>query len=184
MLTFLVSRLGYRGGKLDHLDPKDPSGGPASQPAGENGDMDTSRPAPDPAMPGNVLIHNFPPAVDVGMKPFHTMMDRLMVSAFKGSRLKKDNLLTSISKIAIAASSAIIWFFTAFGSGWKRFVFRSILIGTTGFVATTFASLAQRKVEKEVERVRMDLHRQRGEEFSPPIPGGCLDRRLASEEEC
>lgn len=67
---------------MDHLDPKDPKGGPATHPAGENADQDVSKPAPHPAMPGNVLIQNFPPPTDLSIQPFMKMMDRLQVTHF------------------------------------------------------------------------------------------------------
>ncbi|KAG8954346.1 hypothetical protein FRC03_011485 [Tulasnella sp. 419] len=144
----------YRGGNLDHLDPNDTRGGPATQKPGggapETEFKDASKPAPNPAMPGNVLLYNFPAPTDASIKPVMAMLDRL--------------------QIGIAASCFIVWIFTAFGSGWWRFFFRSTLIGAVGFGLTTMASIAQRNVEKEVERVRMDMHRQRGETFSPPTP--------------
>ncbi|KAG8861392.1 hypothetical protein FRB96_002841 [Tulasnella sp. 330] len=140
----------YMGGKLDHLDPNDPIGGPATHPAGENRNQDVSRPAPNPAMPGNVLIQNFPPPTDLAIQPFMKMMDRL--------------------QLGILTSSLVLWCFIAFGSGWKLFFLRSTIIGTAAFLGTTVASLAQRNVEKEVQRVRMDLHRARGEAYSPPTP--------------
>ncbi|KAG8993711.1 hypothetical protein FRB94_010453 [Tulasnella sp. JGI-2019a] len=140
----------YQGGELDHLDPNDPKGGPATIPAGQNADQHVSKPAPNPARPGNVLIQNFPPPIDVALQPFMTMMDRL--------------------QIGIVGVSLVIWFFTAFGSGWKMFLFRSTIIGTAAFLGTTVVSLAQRNIEKEVQRVRMDLQRVRGETFSPPTP--------------
>lgn len=72
----------------------------------------------------------------------------------------------------------MVWLFTVFGSGWMLFFLRSTVIGTSAFVGMTLASLAQRKVEKEVQRVRMDLHRTRGEAYSPPTPGRLLASSL------
>jgi len=67
--------------------------------------------------------------------------------------------------------STIIWFFTAFGHGYKRFFFVSFIIGALTFVEMTLVSLVQRGIEKEIDRFRHDMARQRGEEFSPPTPG-------------
>ncbi len=36
---------------------------------------------------------------------------------------------------------------------------------------TTLVSLVQRGIEKEMERIRANMHRERGETFSPPTPG-------------
>ncbi|KAG9019015.1 hypothetical protein FRB90_007187 [Tulasnella sp. 427] len=139
----------YQSGKLNHLDPNDPKGGPATQAAGTNADS-ASQPAPDPAHPGNVLIHTFPPASDVSLGPFMAQLDRLMY--------------------AIIGGSTLLWFFTAFGHGWKHFFWTSFYISTFAGAATTLASLAQRGVEKEVERVRANMHRERGQKYSPPTP--------------
>ncbi|KAF8749825.1 Protein kinase C conserved region 2 (CalB) [Rhizoctonia solani] len=73
-------------------------------------------------------------------------------------------------QIAIVVSGIIIWFFNAFGRGFFGFMFRSTLIGASTFGLATLASLSQRSLEKEIERVRLDMHRQRGEKFSPPTP--------------
>lgn len=78
---------------------------------------------------------------------------------------------SSLLQYAIIGGSVLLWFFTAIGHGWKHFFWNSFYISAFAGVATTLASLAQRGVEKEVERVRADMHRQRGQKFSPPTPG-------------
>jgi Ca2+-dependent lipid-binding protein len=70
----------------------------------------------------------------------------------------------------IMAAGCLLWFFFAFGHGFVRFVFRSIFIGSLSVGGATVASIAQRKLEREVERVRFDMHRQRGEQYAPPTP--------------
>ncbi|KIO34237.1 hypothetical protein M407DRAFT_3653 [Tulasnella calospora MUT 4182] len=139
----------YQAGKLSHLDPNDPKAGPATQAAGD-GAVSADKPAPNPAHPGNVLIHSFPPPVDVSLGPFMSQLDRLMY--------------------VIIGGSVLLWFFTALGHGWKHFFWNSFYISAFAFGATTLASLAQRGVEKEVERVRANMHRERGQKFSPPTP--------------
>jgi Ca2+-dependent lipid-binding protein len=64
----------------------------------------------------------------------------------------------------------LIWMSVAFGSGVLSFLWRTIIISVLGFVITTAASLVERNIEKELERVRQDLSRQRGEAYSPPMP--------------
>jgi Ca2+-dependent lipid-binding protein len=39
-----------------------------------------------------------------------------------------------------------------------------------GFASVTCVSLMHRNVEKEINRVRADMHRQRGQKFGPPTP--------------
>lgn len=45
------------------------------------------------------------------------------------------------------------------------------MVGAATFVELTLVSLVQRGIEKEVERIRHDMARQRGEEFAHPTPG-------------
>lgn len=70
---------------MAHLDPNDPGAGPATHAAG-NGAVAVDKPAPNPAHPGNVLIHSFPPPVDVSLGPFMSQLDRLMVSSSRSSK--------------------------------------------------------------------------------------------------
>jgi len=44
------------------------------------------------------------------------------------------------------------------------------LCSIMAFGLMTAVSLVERGIEKEIERVRQDLSRQRGEAFSPPMP--------------
>jgi hypothetical protein len=70
----------------------------------------------------------------------------------------------------ITGLSAVAWYFIAFGHGLIGFAFRTSLIAGIAGVAWIGTENAIRKVEKEYERVRMALHRQRGEAHSPPTP--------------
>lgn len=73
-------------------------------------------------------------------------------------------------QIGSAAGLFIVWLSVAFGSGITKFIWRSILCTTIGFALMTGISLVERGIEKEVERIRQDLGRQRGEAYSPPLP--------------
>ncbi|KZV88102.1 hypothetical protein EXIGLDRAFT_839449 [Exidia glandulosa HHB12029] len=137
----------YEGGALDHLAPEDDVGGPATRKPGGVSEKVT---APSPAMPGNILLHAFPEPTVVHLKPFLDNMDRVMYG--------------------IIAASSLIWIFTAFGHGLWHFAFVSGLVGAATFIELTLVSLVQRSIEKEFERVRHDMARRRGEEFSPPTP--------------
>ncbi|CAO1613689.1 unnamed protein product [Parajaminaea phylloscopi] len=107
--------------------------------------------SPNPAQPSNVLIHPFPEPLDVDS-----------MTSLTGSFKKLE--------IGIAVGSAVIWFFTAFGSGYQRFFFRSALISGLSFVAITATHLALRKIEKDLEAVRTHMHTQRGQDYVPPMP--------------
>ncbi|KAG9114914.1 hypothetical protein FRC07_007586 [Ceratobasidium sp. 392] len=138
------------------LDPASGHSGPATQSVTGDHKLEVpskfraSNPAPAPAHPGNISLQPYPPSRPPYMDTIMSSFDRL--------------------QMATIGSSAIIWFFTAFGHGLFGFFFRSTLIFGLGFAVTTLASLIQRSLEKEVERVRLDMHRQRGEKFSPPTP--------------
>lgn len=113
--------------------------------------LDSKHVAPKPVEPGNILLQQFPAPVNT---------DAL------------DKLHGNFRQLAIAlgAAMAIAWFFTAFGSGWFKFLFRSAIFGTVGFGGFMALGLAERKIEKDLEDVRMHMHTQRGEKHSPPMP--------------
>ena len=50
------------------------------------------------------------------------------------------------------------------------FAWRSTLCSATAFALMTAVSIVERGIEKEIESVRQDLSRARGEAFSPPMP--------------
>ncbi|KZS93944.1 hypothetical protein SISNIDRAFT_474054 [Sistotremastrum niveocremeum HHB9708] len=134
----------------DALAPESSKKGPATSVPETADSSDPVHTAPTPAHVGNISLLPFPPATPPSMKSILSHLDRL--------------------QIAIVAGCAIGWFFTAFGAGWWKFVFRSLLFSALGFGVTTLASLAQRELEKEMERIRIDMHRQRGEKYAPPTP--------------
>lgn len=67
------------------------------------------------------------------------------------------------------AALAAVWFFFAFGSGWKAFVFRSCVIAAIAVAVFAAHGILGRKIEKEVERIRLDLMKQRGEKVSGQV---------------
>lgn len=88
------------------------------------------------------------------------------VPASLGSLLSKLKFL----QLGAAGGLAIVWLSVAFGSGLYKFIWRSIVCSVVGFALMTGISVVERGIEKEVERVRQDMHRQRGQAFSPPLP--------------
>ncbi|KZO96650.1 hypothetical protein CALVIDRAFT_537016 [Calocera viscosa TUFC12733] len=124
------------------------AGNAYTSPAGSK--FDPKNAAPNPAHPSNIGLQPFPPPAPVSLKQVMHMLDMLQLALF----------LTPLG----------LWWLLAFRRGWLNFCFISGLMPTISFVLTTLASLAQRKIEKEVERVRFDLHAQRGQMYSPPTP--------------
>jgi len=98
----------------------------------------------------NILHHPFPPAASASI-------DGLL------GRLK-------LVQFAIAGGMFVVWVSVAWGSGIMAFAWRSTLCTVMAFALMTAVSLVERGIEKEIERVRQDLSRQRGEAFSPPMP--------------
>jgi len=98
----------------------------------------------------NILYHAFPP-------PQPPSLDGL---------LGKLRML----EYGAAAGMFFVWLTVAFGSGITRFLWRTLICSVVGFVLMTGISLVERGMSKEMERVRQDMGRQRGEAFSPPMP--------------
>ncbi|SCV68713.1 BQ2448_834 [Microbotryum intermedium] len=148
----------FRNSKLfdkDRLDPSKPGGPSTNVPGEKEGkDKEGTAPvhdiAPTPIEPGNILIHQFPPPITDSVKPIAATLDRYALS--------------------IVAGLAVTWFFVAFGSGYFQFVLRSGIIGALAIGVYVSHGIIGRKIEKEFERIRLDMHKQRGEQFSPPTP--------------
>ncbi len=98
----------------------------------------------------NILYHTFPPPPPASV----------------ASVLSKLQLFQYMSM----AGTAFIWLNVAFGSGIMKFIWRSLICGAVGTGLTIAASIAARNLEKELESVRQDMHRQRGQAYSPPTP--------------
>lgn len=156
-IFYFFSSLDYPMG--DELSPESDKPGPATQDIGQLEAVHPSHTAPSPARPGNVSFQPYLPPSPVSLQPLLQLLDHLQVG--------------------LAAAFIFLWIVFAFPQGrwwlpftWPWFVWttRSVFIGGIGFAAVTCASLVQRKLEKEVDRVRADMHRARGEKFAPPTP--------------
>ena len=101
-------------------------------------------------MGSNVLYHAFPPPRPASL----------------------DGLLGKLKMLSVGAAGGlfVVWLSVAWGAGFTKFIWRTILCSVIGFALMTGISLVERGVEKEVERVRQDMGRQRGEAYSPPMP--------------
>ncbi|CAH7672644.1 hypothetical protein PPACK8108_LOCUS7460 [Phakopsora pachyrhizi] len=107
--------------------------------------------SPLPTSPGNICLQPFPPPVSTDL-----------ISAVA----QVTNNISFIFLVGLAA----IWATTAFGNGIWSFFWRTSLIGTVAVISSSQVGLMARKIEKDVERVRHEMHRQRGIKHSPPIP--------------
>lgn len=126
-------------------------GGYSHNKASEGADHGTEAVAPNPAEPGNILLQQFPPAVQL-------------------ESIKKLNAKFQSLAVALGVAMAIAWFFTAFGAGYWRFIIRTSILGGIGIGGWMALGLEARKIEQDFEDVRMHMHKQRGEEHSPPMP--------------
>lgn len=109
---------------------------------------------PSPAEPTNILLQPFPAPIDT--------------DAFARLEGNFRNL-----GIALAAALAVVWFFTAFGAGYFRFVLRTGLLVGVGVGGAAALGLSARKIEQDLEAVRAQMHAQRGQAHSlndTPLP--------------
>lgn len=134
-----------------NLDPSNPNApGPALN-KGPNETAPISKVTPAPVEPSNILFHTMPPPVD--LSSMNTIKQTINTYA-----------------LGIIGFLGVIWFFVAFRSGAKAFVFRSSLIGGAAVAIFISHGIVVRKIEKELERIRLKMHEQRGEQFAPPTP--------------
>ncbi|KAF5369071.1 hypothetical protein D9758_002979 [Tetrapyrgos nigripes] len=142
----------------DYPDPSTVAHEPPMSP--DNRPTSPTRTAPVPARPGNISLYPYLPAPPVELAPLLSTLDYL--------------------QLALGGIFALVWLLFAFPSQGRWYVpftwasavlaFRSALIGGLGFGAITAVSIVQRKIEKEFDSVRLEMHKQRGEKFSPPTP--------------
>lgn len=107
--------------------------------------------SPSPVTPGNICLQPFPPPVS-------------------SEALKDINVATQNIFYLFLVLSLMIWWTTAFGAGFWSFLWRSSLFGIFGIISFSQTGLLSRKIEKEIDRVRFEMHRQRGVQHSPPTP--------------
>jgi len=136
-----------------HIDPSDTSkAGPALNRPG--GDASHDKITPNPVEPTNLNLYTFPPPVDKSSL-------KAIVGTINGYAF------------AVIGALGLIWFFTAWRGSWAAFMFRTQLIGGIAVAIFLAHGVVIRKVEKELERIRLEMHKQRGEEHSPPTPERC-----------
>lgn len=99
---------------------------------------------------GNVTYYPFPP-------PAPTSVNDL---------LKRCQQLQYL----IIGSCLVLWFFIAFGNGLMTALWRTFLLMLVGIGLYAATGLLLKNLEKEVDAIRLDLTRARGQAFSPPYP--------------
>jgi hypothetical protein len=122
----------------------------AIQPAPSKAAVHHSRTSPSPASPTNISLLPFPPAAPMALAS--------TISA-----------LQNLAYFAVFASF-VLWLLIAFRHGFWVFAFRTALCVGFGAGGSFYAWKAARGVEKETEKVRWEMHRQRAEKFAPPFP--------------
>ena len=155
--TLLISLFlpDFREKGLDNaaLDPDSPKAGTSLRHPPNQSTQDPRYSAPAPAEPGNICLQPFPPPVDP--------VD-----------IGHAKAILRTGAVFVSALCFLVWISVATGKkvSWLQFLWRSALVTAVAGVAWIAVENAGRKVEKEVERVRMQMHRQRGESLSPPTP--------------
>lgn len=145
----------FRAKGLDNetLDPAHPKAGTALRRPPSPSKQDPRLPAPVASEVGNICIQPFPPEVDeADLAPAKTIL--------------------RTGAIVTTALCFVTWIFAACGKhiGWVAWFTRSALIWSIAAVVWVGVENAARKIEKEVERVRMNLLKRRAEVNSPPTP--------------
>ncbi|KAL1405327.1 hypothetical protein Q8F55_008956 [Vanrija albida] len=110
-------------------------------------DFDISRTA---TRGGNVLYNAYPPPQSLSQEEIVQRFQLLQYAAIGGM--------------------FVLWLFVAFGSGFRAFFWRSVVCGAFGAAFVTGISVLGRGIDRDLEKVRVDLSRARGEAFSPPMP--------------
>lgn len=135
----------------ESLDPRSPQPGPELSAVGKDGYQAIKYPAPEPAKPGNILLQPFP--APENLKQIDTTTAHL-------------DQLTAV----VAVGLLIVWYFVAFGDGAGSFFSRTFVLTAFGFAVWSANHFAKRKIEKGIDSIRLEMHKQRGEEYSPPTP--------------
>lgn len=106
---------------------------------------------PNPVQPSSVLL-----------RPYPDPPESAMVEKIKAS----------FNKLALwlGAALVVIWAISAFGRGWTAFFFRTMIVGGVAVFMYLALGLGFNKVAKDIEALRASMHKQRGAQYSPPMP--------------
>lgn len=112
---------------------------------------DTKNISPDPARPTSILLQRFP-------------------DPLKPDTLKNMNDLFAKILIGYASVIIMVWGVATVGHGWLAFFTRTFFLGLAALAGFSGLGLIKNKLLLEFDRIRATMHRQRGEQFSPPYP--------------
>lgn len=101
-------------------------------------------------MGSNILYQQFPPPAPLELTDLQQKFRQL--------------------QLYIVGGVGLLWLFVAFGNGFWRFLTRTSYCVTFIVVLASVVSIAERQFSKEIDNIRYDQHRARGEAFSPPFP--------------
>ena len=106
---------------------------------------------PDPARPTSLLLHRFPEPLDPG-------------------KIRELDDLFNMMYIGFGAVVAMVWGVATVGHGWGIFAVRSFWLALAALAGFSGMGLIRNKIVNQMERIRVAMHRQRGEECTPPYP--------------
>lgn len=133
-----------------HLDSRYRGGFSTRKPV-EAEKYDMQYVSPFTSRPTSVLLQHFPEPMET--KSFADM----------------DSIFTT-TLYGYAAVVVLVWGVATVGHGWLAFLFRTFLLGVAAAAGFMAIGLVQNKIRNEFERIRAQMHRQRGERYSPPYP--------------
>lgn len=133
-----------------HLDARCP-GGYSTHELGPNDEQRELHTTPHPVTPSNVLLRTYPEPANVeGLSQLKESFDKL--------------------SMYLIGAVVCVWAISAFGRGWVAFFMRTLVLGGVGLGAYMAVGLAYNKIARQFEHVRAQMHKQRGAQYSPPMP--------------
>lgn len=112
---------------------------------------DTKYTSPDPARPTSILLQSFPEPLDPGKVK---ELDDIFLKLYLG----------------YGALIVLVWGIATIGHGWGAFATRTFWLGLAGIAGFMGLGTLRNVIMHQMERMRVAMHRQRGEKYSPPYP--------------
>ena len=72
--------------------------------------------------------------------------------------------------LGYGALIVLVWGIATIGHGWGAFATRTFWLGLAGIAGFMGLGTLRNVIMHQMERMRMAMHRQRGEKYSPPYP--------------
>lgn len=135
----------------EQLDPENPKAkGPSAQKPQTGQAISPLYVAPTPAEPGNINFMQLPE------------IDKINLDAVR----------ISLNTYAFGFIGALggLWVLTAFRAGWFAFFVRTGYVGALGIAVFLAMGLLHRRLSNDIDRIKVDMHRKRAQQYSPPTP--------------